>query len=149
MHRAVNIVPFAFAILACAKTETPAADSAAMAAAPAALTEADIAGTWTGVAMLETSDSVVGRWTQICGGGVCKGINEGAPDTVASTYRIEGDSSIGTSSAFTEPNLKLRLVDTWVARIQDGKVVGTSVSKLADKDSVVMRTRFSGTRSVQ
>lgn len=39
------LLPFALA-LACAKSETPAADSSSMAVAPAGLTEAEVAGSW-------------------------------------------------------------------------------------------------------
>jgi hypothetical protein len=146
MRRAFLILPF---LIACGGAEQAQTDTAAMAPAPAMLTEADVAGTWTGVSMPEGSDSVVARWTQICAAGTCKGVIEGQTDTVMSTYRIEGDSSIGTSSAFADPMVQGRMVvDTWVARISGGQVTGTLVTRLADNpDSVVMRSRFTGSRA--
>ena len=62
MRRLLLAVPF---LIACAGAETPPADSAAMAAAPMALTETDVAGNWTGTAMMEGSDSVFANWTQV------------------------------------------------------------------------------------
>jgi hypothetical protein len=138
----------AILLVACAKAETPPADTAAMApAAPAALTEADIAGTWTGTATPEGSDSVMAHWTQVCGGGTCTGTSQESKDTVMSTYTLSADSSIGVSSPYTDPTLKVKVVDHWVARASNGQVTGTGAFHLADKpDSVVMRYRFQGTR---
>ena len=51
----------AVTVVACSKAETPPPDSTAAMApapAPAILTAADVAGTWNGVGMLETGDSV-------------------------------------------------------------------------------------------
>lgn len=150
MRPIMLLAPIALLVSACAKSDTPAADTgAAMAMAPAMMMEADVAGSWTGTSMPEGSDSVVARWTQMCGGGTCKGTVEGMPDTVVSTYTISGDSAVGVSTAYMEPTLKLRVVDTWVARAKDGTVGGTQVTKLADKDSVLMRTRFTGTRATK
>ena len=145
MRTVVLLTAAMFSVMACAKSETPATDTPSMAAA----SEADVAGTWSGVSMMEGTDSVAARWTQVCGGGSCKGTVEGSADTIMSTYRIEGDSVIGMSSAYMEPNLKVNVIDAWMARPKDGKVTGTQVTKLADKDSVVARTRFDGTRAPQ
>ncbi len=143
--RTLALVSVLCLVAACAKPDTPAADTAVV----AVFGEADVAGTWTGVSMLEGSDSVVARWTQVCGGGSCRGVVEGSPDTVASTYTIDGDSTVGTSMAYIDPASKVSVVDVWVARPKADRVTGTQVTKLAGTDSVVARTLFEGTRGAQ
>lgn len=148
MRRVLLLVPFLFA---CAKAETPPVDSAAMAtAAPAALTEADVAGTWSGVAMMMESDSVIARWTQVCATGTCRGISEGMKDTVTSTYHLMADSAMGTSEAYSDPAAGgARVIDAFTLRLKDGKVVGTGVLRPDGKpDSVLMRYRFEGSRKM-
>lgn len=145
MRRFLLVVPFVFA---CAKAETPSADSAAM--ATPAMTEADVAGTWTGTIMMEGSDSVMAHWTDVCGAGTCRLTTQESPnDTVASTYVIQGDSAVGTSAAYADPQVGGAMVtDHWVGRVSGNTVNGTGMMKLADKpDSVVMRYRFTGTRT--
>jgi hypothetical protein len=136
------------AVVACAKSEQPAADTAAMTAGPAAMTDADVAGTWTGEAKLAGTDSVFLHWTQICGGGTCKGFAQEAPDTVASTYTIEADSAHGVSAAYADPTMGgTRVVDHYVVRASGGSLTGTGWIVLADKpDSVLARYSFTGTR---
>lgn len=144
MRRYLFVVPFIFA---CAKAEVPPADSAA--AAPAALTDADVSGTWTGTLMLQGTDSIIAHWTDICGAGTCRLTTvENPKDTVPATYVIEGDSLRGTSSQYAEPTMGGTMVfDEWVARISGNTVNGTGVLKLAAKpDSIVMRYRFTGTK---
>lgn len=148
MRRFLLAVPF---LVACAGAETPPADSAAMAAAPAALTDADVAGTWTGTATPEGSDSVIATWTQICAAGTCRFTAAESPkDTVPSTYVIAADSVVGTSSTYPDPSAGGRMIfDVWVARIAGNQITGTGVAKLADKpDSVVQRFRFTGTKTM-
>lgn len=146
-HYLLAAVPL---ILACAKGETPPADSAAM--APAALTEADVAGTWTGTAMLEGTDSVFAHWTNICGGAACRLTTTESPkDTISQTYVLEADSMRGTSAPHAAPAPEMKgamVIDNWVARFSGGQVTGTGMLKLADKpDSVVMRYRFTGSKA--
>jgi hypothetical protein len=121
-----------------------------MAAAPAALTEADVAGTWTGTAMPEGSDSVIANWTNICSAGTCRFTTTQSPkDTVSHTYVLEADSMRGTSTPYPEPAAGgAMVIDTWVARFVGTQVSGNGMAKLADKpDSVVMRYRFTGTKA--
>jgi hypothetical protein len=147
MRRFLLVVPF---IIACGTAETPPADSAAMAVSPAALTEAEIAGTWTGTAMMEGTDSVFARWVQVCGGGTCRGTSQENPDTILSTYILEGDSSRGTTQPFADKTMGgIMVTDNWVARVSGNQVTGTGMIRLADKpDSVVMRYRFTGTKGM-
>ena len=146
MRRYLLVLPFVFA---CAKGEEMPADSAAMAAAPAALTEADVAGTWTGTAMMEGTDSVFAHWTQICANGTCRGTSTESPnDTVVSTYVISADSAVGTSTPQAQPGITGMVIDHWVVRVNGNQGTGTGMFTLADKpDSVVMRYRISGTKT--
>lgn len=146
MRRLLLVVPFVFA---CAKGENPPADSAAAAPAPAMLTEADVAGTWSGTASTLT-DSVFAHFTITCGTGTCRITStENPKDTIPSTYVIAGDSSTGTSSPYAEPAVKgAMVVDHYVARVTAGTVNGTGHLTLADKpDSVVFRYKFTGTKT--
>ena len=148
MRRYLFVLPF---MLACAKADTPPADSAAMAAAPAALTEADVAGTWSGTAMLEGTDSVIANWTNMCAGGTCRLTTTQSPkDTIQQTYVLEADSMRGTSVAYPEPAAGgAMVIDTWVGRVTGTQITGTGMAKLADRpDSVVMRYRFTGTKGM-
>lgn len=143
-----NAVVVALMLVACAKSEQPAADTTAMTAGPAAMTEADVAGTWTGDLKLAGTDSVIAHWTQVCGAGSCVGTSQEAPDTTRSTYTIEADSSHGVTAPYASAAMGgTRVVDHWIARASGGSVTGHGWTVLADKpDSVVMRTTFSGTR---
>ena len=149
MRRLILAVPFF--LLACARAETPPADSAALATTPPALTDADVAGTWTGTVTPEGSDSVMAHWTQICAAGTCRFTTQEAPkDTMTATYVIEGDSVRATSLPYSDAMVAkgAMIIDTWVARVSGGQVTGHGMAKLADKpDSVVMRYRFTGTRT--
>jgi hypothetical protein len=145
MRRYLFVLPF---IVACGRAETPEADSAA--AMPAMLTEADVAGSWSGTAMMEGTDSVVAHWSNTCSGGSCQFTTTEAPkDTVMHTYVIETDSMIGTSAAYAEATMGGTMVtDSWVARFSGTQVSGTGMLKLAAQpDSVLMRYRFTGTKS--
>lgn len=153
MRRLLILIPVVVAV-ACAKTETPPADTAAAMApeAPAmapALTETDVAGTWKGTSMPAGSDSVVARWTQVCAAGSCKGTTEGSKVTVQSTYTLAGDSAVGVTTPYSDPAFKgATIIDTWVVRINGDSATGTGAMKLASKpDSVVMSYHFAGSRA--
>ena len=149
MRRALLLVPFVFA---CSKAETPQADSAAMATPPPArLTAADVAGTWYGVTMAETSDSVIGRWTLTSteqGGGL---VREGMKDTVQFLNSFDADSVTATSLAYVDrTSPRTMLMFRSVGRLKDGKLSGTVTVVLAQKpDSVVSRSRWEATRTPQ
>lgn len=144
MRRYLLVLPF---LIACGGSETPPADSAA--AAPAALSDADVSGTWTGTLMAEGSDSVLANWTNICAAGTCKLTASNAPnDTVTSTYTIQADSIVGTSAPYADATMGGTMVtDHWTARVTGNQVTGTGHMNLAaTPDSVVMRYRFIGTK---
>ncbi len=154
MRRTLNLIPVVLAVMACAKTETPPADTTAAIApetappmAPA-LTEADVAGTWKGTSKPMGSDSVISKWTSVCAAGSCKGTSEGSKVTVQWAYTIAADSSVGVSQPYSAPDVKGgKVIDTWVARVQGDNVTGTGAMTLASKpDSVAMRYTFAGSR---
>ena len=146
MRRYLFVLPL---IIACARAETPSADSAA-AAASAGLTEADVAGTWTGT-FTPDGDTTRVPWTDVCGGGTCRLVTAPAPnDTIVSTYTIQGDSVVGVSSAYADTSIVkgAMVVDHWVARPRAGQLTGSGRMVLADRpDSVVLRYTFQGSRN--
>lgn len=156
MRRMLSSILVVVAVVACAKKDAPPADTAladtamAPAAAPAmapALTETDVTGTWKGTSKPVGSDSVVARWTQVCGAGACTGTSEGSKLTIHSTYTLAGDSAVGVSKSYSDPATKVKVIDTWVSRIHGDSATGTGAMKLASKpDSVVMRYQFAGAR---
>ena len=146
MRRYLLVVPF---LIACAGGETPPADSAA--AAPAVLTDADVAGTWTGTLMAEGSDSEVANWTNICAAGTSRLIARTAPKyTITATYTIQGDSIVGNSAPYADATMGgTMMTDHWVAHVSGNQVSGTGHMNLAaTPDSVVMRYRFTGTKGM-
>jgi hypothetical protein len=145
MRRLLLAVPF---LLACARAETPPADSAA--AAPAALTEADVAGTWSGTLMPEGSDSVLGNWTAQIGGGTYRLTTAQTPnDTVTGTYTLEGDSSRFSAGPHADPAFGgAMVIDEGTSRFSGNQITVTGVTRLAAKpDSILLRFRGVGTRN--
>lgn len=145
MRRYLLVLPF---LVACARSETPPADSAA-AAMPPALAEADVAGSWSGNLMMEGSDSVFATWTDNCAAGTCRLVVSNAPkDTIVTTYVIAGDSLTYTAGPNKDPQSGAMVNDAGVARITGNQITGSGIVRLADKpDSVVMRYRFTGTKN--
>jgi hypothetical protein len=147
MKKAILLAAF---VVACAPKEEAAVDSAAT-AGPAPLTAADMAGTWTGVTMLETSDSVTNRWTMTGDGTQGKLVSEGSTDTTVATTTYDADSAMATSSPYTDKNLPGSPTVTFrsVGRLTGpGKMAGTATLMLASKpDSVVARVRWEATKS--
>lgn len=136
-------------LLACGQGADAPAEDPATPAGPAALTEADVAGTWTGVAMPMDSDSVIARWTQVCAAGTCRGMIEGAPDTLTSRYTLDADSAFGTSEPFVDQMMGgVQVVDAWVLRHTTAGIAGTGrLLSASNRDSVLMTYRFTGSRA--
>ncbi len=149
-----KLLVLAFALAACSKAETPAVDSTAMApamAAPAALTAADVNGSWNFAGMGETSDSITGRWTTVNVDDTSGVLTpEGSTEQIPFKRVFDADSMIVTSTAaYTNPADANgpKLMFRSVGRLKDGKLMGTSATMLADKpDSVVQRGRWEATR---
>ncbi len=144
MRRLTLLLPF---VIGCAKADAPKEEAATP--APAAMTEADIVGTWSGE-FHSLSDSLLGQWTQVCAGGTCRGTVVGRPDTVLSTYVLNADSAIGSVGATSDPAFPgIKVTEQWVTRLAGpGKLVGTGKYMLAEKpDSVLLRFRFAGSKA--
>ena len=142
------LVPITMVLMACGGGEAPAVDSAATAAAPApaGLTEADFAGTWNGTAKAE-GDTATMAFTDVCANGTCTTTFVGMPDTITSTYRIEGDSVVATSAPRMDSMFKMNVVENWTLKIANGTATGTAIVKAADKDSVLARINFTATKA--
>lgn len=139
-------------LLACAKKDEPAPDTAAAAVGPPALTASEITGTWNGVAMAETSDSVLYRFVGVMSpdGMSGKAIVEGTKDSVQVTHVYDADSVVATSAPYTDQMLpgKPQVMFRAVARMVGGKLVGRGAVMLASKhDSVLARNRFEMTKA--
>lgn len=156
MRRVLILLSIAAVAVACAKKEeAPAVDTttAAMApapapAAPAAVTEADVGGTWKGTSSPMTSDSVVSHWTQVCAAGKCTGTSTENKTTIHSTYTLAGDSAVGVSAPFVNTSMKgTKTIDTWTVHFNGENASGTGAFKLASKpDSVVLAYKFTGSK---
>jgi hypothetical protein len=147
MRAALILLPLL--VFGCAKSENSQSSSTpAASAGGATLTEADVAGTWTGTAKAAGTDSVIAHWTQICSAGTCRGTSQEDPkDTIPSTYTIMGDSSVGQTQPYMAPGMPGQIVDHWSVHIANGKVTGSGRFTLASNaDSVVSRYTIEGTR---
>lgn len=143
----------ALAVVGCGKAETPAADSVAPAApppaAPAALTAADVRGTWNGTSKREGTDSTV-NFTVISTTDSTGKVVFGR-DSVNTTSKIDGDSIVVTSAPYNDPTAPRntpRVVFRSVGRLKDGKLVGMAyISPAAKPDTVIGRATWEATRA--
>jgi hypothetical protein len=146
MKKAMLLAAF---IVACGPADESATDTAAM-ASPAALTAADLTGTWSGTTMMEGSDSVIGRWTVTSATGTeGRVVFEGATDTVMFTHSFDADSFVGMSAPYADPTTPgtPQVTTRAVGRLIAGRLVGTATTMLASNpDSVVSRTRWEATK---
>ncbi|HEX6049075.1 MAG TPA: hypothetical protein VFZ21_07400 [Gemmatimonadaceae bacterium] len=142
----------AFVVVACSKEEAPAVDSIATATppAPAALTAADVAGSWTGTIKEEGTDSVTSFTTTRTSDSTGVFVPAGSPDSIPYAVRLDADSMIVTSVAYADPSAPKGSPEVMfrsVGRLKDGKLVGTGTVVLASKpDSVVSRSTWEATR---
>ena len=145
-------------LFACAKSETPPADTAAPAMAPAApapppaLTAADVKGTWKGTTKLAGSDSVLSKWTLVSTSDSTGTLTfDGSKTPIAFKSVYGADSLVATSAPFVAPHAKkgaAKVMFIATSRIQNGQLVGTSNIVLATKpDSVVERHTYSATKA--
>ena len=145
----------ALAVVACSKSETPASDTAAgeaaPPAAPAALTAADLRGTWNGTSKREGTDSVVNFTVVSTSDSTGKIVFAGSKDSVNTTSTFDGDSTIVTSAPYTDPTAPKgapQVVFRSVGRLKDGKLVGTAAVMPATRpDTVIQRATWEATRA--
>jgi hypothetical protein len=144
-------------VAACAKKETPAADTSAAAVtpppppAPAAMTPADLRGTWNGTSKREGTDSTTTFTVVSTSDSTGKIVFGGAKDSVSFTTKYDADSSIVTSAAYSDPTAPKKapkVVFRSIGRLKDGKLVGTATVMLASKpDSVVAKSTWEATKA--
>src|SRR4051812_35040458 len=144
-------------VAACAKKETPATDTAAAAvtppppAAPAALTPADMRGTWNGTSKREGSDSTAKFTVVSTSDSTGKFVPAGSKDSVSFTTKFDADSSIVTSAPYNDPTMPKKAPKVMfrsIGRLKDGKLVGTANLMLASKpDSVVGKSTWEATKA--
>ena len=158
MRRTLSLVLVLAGVAACGSSEkAPAADTAKAAAAPGALaapmalTEAMMNGTWNGTNMMADKDSVVGHFTAMGSGGAGKLVEEGSKDTVKYTVVLAGDSMTATSEPYNSvgmPKGAPKVTFVSVGRMSGDKLVGTSTLHLASKpDSIVTKGRWEATKA--
>ena len=145
----------AVAVAACSKQEAPPADTTPAAppppAAPAALTPADVAGTWNGVGKREGTDSTLAFTFMSTSDSPGKITVAGSKDTTTFTTRFDADSLISTSGAYKDPTAPKNAPQVMfrsVARMKDGKLVGVASIVLASKpDSVISKSNWEATKA--
>lgn len=145
----------AVAVVACAKSETPAADTAAAAPAPppapAPLTAADIRGVWNGTSKREGSDSTLNFTVVNVTDSTGKLVFAGAKDSVNTMTKFDADSMIVTSAAYKDPTAPKNAPPVTfrsVGRLKDGKLVGVaSVMPAAKPDTVIARVNWEMTKA--
>ena len=147
----------ALALVGCAKaddatTDTAAGTASATATAPAAITVADVAGTWNLRAVPETGADttptlVVLNLTPDTSGWTMTFPNR--PPIKTRVVAIAGDSIVTETGPYTSARRRgVQVTTNAVMRLQDGKLVGTSVGhyKTTGPDSV-LRFRTEATRA--
>ncbi len=129
------------------KDAEPAADTMAVAPAPM-LNLADVAGTWSMKVMREGSDSVLLTY-DLNATGTTEGWTFAFPNRPPVPVRVTaaGDSvtlDAGPYESALRPGIQVSTQG--VARLQDGKLVGTTVATYASGPDSVVRLRVEGTR---
>ena len=157
--RRIGISCCAVVLLACGKTKDnpamdqaaqPAMDSATVAptpAAPAAISLADVKGKWKMKTMAEGSDSTMVEYTLDAGdAGWTLHFPKRPP--VPTKPTADGDSIVADAGPYESVLQKgLKVTTHSVFRLQDGKLVGTTVAHYAIKGADSVRNlRSEGTR---
>lgn len=137
-------------LLGCAKSETPAVDTAAVAPAPAGLTAADVAGSWDMRAVPMSGDTTPttfvlkanadnNGWT----------LNYANRPPVATRVTIAGDSIVSESDPYESVRRKGVQVRTKaVLRLEGGNLVGSTVAHYTTKGAdSVLNLRVTGSRA--
>ena len=156
MRKEVLLV--AAVLTACSKAEAPKADTAASVAPagapaapppPAALTAADLAGTWHGESKLEGKDSVVAKWTLTRVSDSTGTLTyDGTKMAIPYSIKLDADSMISTSQPYLPPKGKVKQVFHAVGWMKDGKLSGHSTATMASKpDSVLGKITWVATKA--
>jgi hypothetical protein len=146
----------AIALVACNKPkEEPAMESTAAApetpAAPAPIALADVAGKWSMRTMTESGDSTLVTYELVASGDT-SGWSLNFPKRKPVPMRVvavAGDSIVTEAGPFESVLRKgVKVTTHSVNRLQDGKLVGTTVARYATSGADSVRNlRFEGTRA--
>ena len=146
----------AVALVGCSKPkEEPAVDATAAVpetpAAPAPIALADIAGKWSVRTMAESGDSTLVTYDMVASSDT-SGWSINFPKRKPVPVRVvavDGDSVVTEAGPFESALRKgIKVSTRSVSRIQDGKLVGTTVAHYATSGADSVRNlRFEGTRA--
>ena len=154
--RAVANCWIALVLMGCSKpadkpADTTVGESPATEAAPAAISLADVAGTWNVRSTVEGDESTVVTYDMVAtadrsGWSINFPKREPVPVRIVA---VEGDSIVSEAGPFESAIRKGVQVSTRVvSRLQDGKLVGTTVARYqVTGPDTVARLRFEGTRA--
>lgn len=145
----------AVVVAACSKQEAPPADTTPAAPppppTPAALTPADLAGTWNGTGKREGSDSTDAFTFMSTSDSTGKITFAGNKESTSFTTKFDADSAISTSAAYKDPTMPKNAPQVMfrsVARLKEGKLVGVATIVLASKpDSVLGKSNWEATKA--
>jgi hypothetical protein len=156
MRRVTHALVFCTTVtmLGCAKTEKPPAEPAAeapMAApAPAALSAADVAGTWNMRVTLAGSDSTILTFVlNATGDPSTWSFNFPGRPPVPTSVTFDGDSMITSAGPYESALRKgVKVSTTGVMRLQGGKLVGATTAHYATtRADSVLQLGSEGTRA--
>lgn len=143
-------------VVACAKKEAPPADTAAPAPPPpppppAALTPADLKGTWNATAKREGDTTTTAFSFTSVTDSTGKLTFTKTKQTVDFSVKYDADSTIATSKPYNDPALPKgapKVTFRSIGRMKDGKFGGTATLNLASKpDSIVARSTWEATKA--
>lgn len=148
--RALLLLPVLMFATACGeKAETE--ETMPEVTAPAALTAADLSGTWNGMTMAAGTDSVVSNWTSVATSDTTGSITvEGIPDTINYTTMMDADSAVFTSNPYVDPAREDGMMLMWrsVGRIDaEGRLVGTVQTMVVGTNEVVATGDWHATKA--
>ncbi len=146
LHRSLQLCCCATVLAACAKTETPKADTAA---APAAATLADFAGKWNMRAVPESGDTTATTYVLTASADSTWTLKYSNGLEVKAHVMASGDSVVIDAGPYASVRRKGLKVTTHGALRRDGdKLVGSSTAHYATtKPDSVLRLRMEGTRA--
>jgi hypothetical protein len=155
--RRVSVCCCVALVIGCGKVkEQPAADTAAaapaeepMASAPAPISLADVAGKWTMHTMAADADSVLVTYELVATGDTSGWmLNFPKRKPVRMQVQVSGDSIIGQAGPYESVLQKgVQVTTNSVMRLQNGKLVGTSVAHYAGGTDTLRNLRIEGTKS--
>ncbi len=148
--RSLLLVPALLLAAACGEKDAPE-EMPPEVTAPAALSAANISGSWSGMTMASGTDSVVSSWTSTAttdSTGVL--VFEGATDSIPYSTMFDADSAVFTSNPYIDPAREDGMMVMWrsVGRLQaDGQLRGTVQTMVVGTTDVVDTGDWHATRA--